>query len=112
MKSLVRMNKTSPLARIGSMALIVAGALLLAPNGCLQGREGDRCNPSLAPGEDECGGGLSCQQPADCPESYCCPVMGSSTNPFCQPGCAGGQASLCDAGGSADCPSPDDGGSE
>lgn len=87
-----------------ALAALVAAALLVwAPNGCLQGREGDRCNPALAPGEDECGAGLSCQQPQDCPENYCCPVTGTAMSPSCQPGCAGGQASVCDAGGDADC---------
>jgi hypothetical protein len=103
MVSLVRDDSRSRWARAGSLALLVAGALILAPNGCLQGREGDRCNPDLAMGENECGDGLSCQQPPDCPESYCCPLTGPSTSPFCQPGCAGGQASICDAGGDADC---------
>jgi hypothetical protein len=97
MKSLVRIHHQLLLA------FLAAGALIVAPNGCLQGREGDRCNPDLAAGEDECGAGLSCQQPRDCPESYCCPKDGTSTSPLCQPGCAGGQASICDAGGDADC---------
>jgi hypothetical protein len=89
--------------RLGSLAVLLASALFLAStHGCNQGREGDRCNPSLAMGEDECGSGLSCTQPTDCPENYCCP-SGPSMNPFCQPGCAGGQEAICAAGGTADC---------
>jgi len=106
MNSLARIHNPSRLLRFASLALIVGGVLLLGPNGCLQGREGDRCNPTLTnvngSNEDECGSGLACGQPVDCPESYCCPD-GGSTNPYCQPGCAGGQASICDAGGDADC---------
>jgi hypothetical protein len=107
-------SKQTLFARVGSAALVVAAALFVAPNGCLQGGEGDRCNPDLAPGEDECGMGLSCQQPQYCPEAYCCPKAGESTSPFCQPGCAGGQASICDAGGDADCngPNASDGGGD
>jgi hypothetical protein len=86
---------------IGVFAL-AAGSAIVA-TGCDTGNEGQRCNPSLS--HDECGGGLSCQQPTDCPENYCCPTSGTSTNPYCQPGCAGGQASICAAGGDADCPS-------
>ncbi len=103
-------SKSRSRARAVSVFLLVLGALLLGPNGCLQGAEGDRCNPDLAQGESDCGGGLSCQQPADCPESYCCPLTGPTTSAFCQPGCAGGQASICDAGGDADCDQLADGG--
>jgi hypothetical protein len=71
--------------------LIASAALAVA--GCDQGGEGDRCNPNLS--HDECGGGLSCQQPAECPEFYCCPTNGTSSNPFCQTGCAGGMAAIC-----------------
>ena len=109
MKSTVSLPSLSSLARLGSLALLVAGALLLGPNGCAEGHEGDRCNPDLATGETECGGGLTCQQPTDCPESYCCPADGTSANPLCQAGCAGGQASICDAGGDADCAQVDGG---
>jgi hypothetical protein len=63
--------------------------------GCEQGREGDRCNPSLS--HDECGSNLSCQQPENCPENYCCPISGASTNAFCQPGCNGGLEAICTA---------------
>ncbi len=86
-------------------ALFALVVLAVVTNACLEGREGDRCNPDLAPGGDECGVGLSCQMPVDCPETYCCPRAGLSESPFCQPGCAGGQASICDAGGDADCSS-------
>jgi hypothetical protein len=77
------------------LALVVA-SVALAFAACDQGHEGDRCNPNLS--HDECGGSpLSCQQPAECPEFYCCPTNGTGTNPFCQTGCAGGVASICAA---------------
>jgi hypothetical protein len=78
--------------------------------------EGDRCN--LYASHNECGSGLVCAgapppPPASpgsgysgiaipfCPENYCCSVDGNgnlnSSNPFCQPGCAGGAASICAA---------------
>jgi hypothetical protein len=96
-------------AGAGSLALLGTVVLFATTaHGCDQGREGDRCNPALTNvdgvNEDECGSGLSCQQPVDCPENYCCPVDGgASANPFCQNGCSGGQASICEAGGDADC---------
>jgi hypothetical protein len=100
----------SPLiSRIGTVVIGLVSAVALA-TGCNQGAEGDRCNPDLS--HDECGGGLQCTQPKDCPENYCCPANGTSSNPYCQPGCAGGQASICAAGGDADCPTEGgDGGS-
>jgi hypothetical protein len=85
------------------LAILALAALL--GGACTVGQEGERCNPDLS--HDECGHGLSCQQPKDCPESYCCPASGNSDDPNCQPGCNGGQASICAAGGDADC---DDGG--
>ncbi len=64
---------------------VVSLALALAAiaNGCVGGSEGDRCNPALS--HDECGGTrLTCQQPATCVESFCCPNPASaSTNPYC-----------------------------
>jgi hypothetical protein len=89
-------------SRIGIVLVVLAGALALGGGGgCTVGQEGERCNPDLS--HDECGSGLSCQQPKDCPENYCCPTSGTSNNPYCQPGCNGGQASICAAGGDADC---------
>ncbi len=82
----------SVLARLGAAAVT---SLVLLASACDGGGEGDRCNPNLS--HDECGTGLSCQQPAYCPESYCCPTSGSSSNPFCQPGCNGGAAAICKA---------------
>jgi hypothetical protein len=72
--------------------LAVFGILGALAVGCLPpdaggGGEGDRCNPYLS--HDECGSGLSCTQPTDCPENYCCPAT-NPTSPFCQKGCAGG----------------------
>jgi hypothetical protein len=61
-------------------ALIAAG--VVAAVGCEGGAEGDRCNPALS--HNDCNGGLTCQQPATCAESYCCPTPASaSSNPFC-----------------------------
>ncbi|HEY0869393.1 MAG TPA: hypothetical protein VGD55_03260 [Acidothermaceae bacterium] len=97
--------KTSTLAKhLASLAATFAVVLLA----CNQGSEGDRCNPDLS--HDECGSGLSCTTPVDCPESYCCASDGKSTNPYCQRGCNGGQASICASGGSADCWQLEDGG--
>lgn len=110
MKSPVLTRRSSLALRAGALFVIVASALVAAVNGCNQGAEGDRCNPDLAAGESDCNGGLTCKIPVDCPESYCCPTEGPSASPFCQPGCAGGQASICDAGGDADCASLGDGG--
>ena len=73
-------------------AFVVIAFVLLA---CEQGREGDRCNPNLS--HDECNDGLSCQQPPDCPENYCCPTSADGTSPFCQPGCNGGDIAICNA---------------
>src|SRR3984885_13383507 len=101
------MNTTYSRIRIVLVAL--AGALVLAGGGgCNVGNEGERCNPDLS--HNECNAGLSCQQPRDCPESYCCPTSGTSSNAFCQTGCNGGQASICAAGGDADCPTEGGGG--
>ena len=96
-------------SRIGIiLALLVGGIALGGNGGCDVGNEGERCNPSLS--HDECGAGLSCQEPVDCPESYCCPTSGQSSNPNCQPGCNGGLASMCDAGSTdPDCGSPSTG---
>ncbi len=88
--------------RTGALLCALAVGMAAIATGCDTGHEGERCNPSLS--HDECGSGLSCQQPTDCPESYCCPTDGTSSNPYCQPGCAGGQESICAAGGDADCP--------
>jgi len=97
-------------SRVGIVLLAIAGVVALGGTGCTIGQEGERCNPSL--GHDECGSGLACTIPTDCPEAYCCPTSGQSSNPFCQAGCSGGQASACAAGGDADCPTEggDDGG--
>ncbi|HEY5239918.1 MAG TPA: hypothetical protein VIJ22_00570 [Polyangiaceae bacterium] len=105
------MNTTH--SRIGIALVTLTGALALGGgDGCNVGNEGERCNPHLS--HDECGAGLSCQQPSDCPENYCCPMSSTSRNAYCQPGCNGGRASICAAGGDADCPSEggDDAGDE
>jgi hypothetical protein len=90
-------------ARIGAALVALVATTGIAVTACSQGSEGDRCNPDLAAGESECGGGLTCLQPALCPEAYCCPTTAdggaaSSSNPNCQTGCNGGAASICNSG--------------
>jgi len=64
--------------------MMVAVTFFFLGVACNEGREGDRCNPDLFPGEDECGSGLSCQTPSTCVESYCCPPdPASSKNGYC-----------------------------
>jgi hypothetical protein len=92
---------------VGIALLSIGGVVAFGAGGCNVGNEGERCNPDLS--HDECGAGLSCTQPQYCPENYCCPTSGTSNNPYCQTGCNGGQASICAAGGDADC-DPDAGG--
>ena len=88
--------KESPRARGGSMivvaVLLVAAGMVALGNGCDGGREGERCNPFLS--HNECGDGLSCQQPGTCAENYCCPTPAtSSANPSCNgTGCPAGDA--------------------
>lgn len=96
-------------SRIGTSLVVLVSAALLV-TGCNQGAEGDRCNPDLS--HDECNSGLRCTQPVNCPENYCCPISGQSDDPYCQPGCNGGQASICAAGGDADCEGGVDGGGD
>jgi hypothetical protein len=96
-------NWTGRISRIGWALALAFGLFAVTGTGCNESQEGDRCNPDLS--HDECNAGLSCQQPVDCPENYCCPISGTSSNPNCQPGCNGGQASICAAGGDADCDS-------
>jgi hypothetical protein len=85
-----------------------AAVLALAVAACQQSAEGDRCNPDLAAGEKDCNSGLTCTSAGPlCPENYCCPVaadggLGASSNPYCQPGCNGGAASICNAGQDGD----------
>src|SRR5580704_12059354 len=81
--------------RVGVGVALLVTALFASGPGCSESQEGDRCNPSLS--HQECNAGLSCQQPVDCPENYCCPINGTSNNPNCQPGCNGGLASICAA---------------
>jgi len=101
------MRTLHPSIRSALAALFATAAILAF--GCNQGREGDRCNPSLnTNGHDECGGGLTCFSPPFCPEAYCCPQssdgsLGKSSNPNCQPGCNGGAASACTAGDTDAC---------
>src|ERR1700722_302824 len=104
----MNISKMSKRVMIG-LAVVLLGAIGVA---CEQGAEGDRCNPDLS--HDECDNGLTCQQPVNCPENYCCPTSGKSSDPFCQPGCNGGLAAICAADPTAaECvdsgPAPDGG---
>jgi hypothetical protein len=78
-----------------SIFIVALLGLVAAIAGCDVGNEGERCNPLLT--HDECSAGLACTQPVDCPEAYCCPTSGTSSNPYCQPGCNGGLAAICTA---------------
>jgi hypothetical protein len=111
MKPLVLTNRKPLYARLVALSVIVvSGLLTMTTNGCNQGAEGDRCNPGLVStspmyNEDECGSGLSCQQPPFCPENYCCPKDANTpvTSDFCKPGCSGGAVAGCAAGNAAAC---------
>ena len=94
---------TTLYSRIGTafVALLGVGALVMAA--CSQASEGDRCNPNLNAGNPECNSGLTCLQPALCPEAYCCPTLADgglapSASAWCQTGCNGGAASICNSG--------------
>ena len=83
-----------PIVRHFLFPLVIG--LAAAALGCQQGAEGDYCNPDLS--HNECNSGLSCQQPALCPESYCCPdPVTPESNAFCQTGCNGGAYAICNA---------------
>jgi hypothetical protein len=99
MKTTALTNKMSVFTRFGCK-LGVALWLAAFGLGCSEGAEGDRCNPDLS--HNECNSGLTCTQPALCPESYCCPINGDSTDPYCQEGCNGGAAAICNADPEAD----------
>jgi hypothetical protein len=75
----------SPSLRIKISTLAILAVTAIVGFGCGTPGEGDRCNPSLS--HDECSGDLVCTQPPNCPENYCCPANGTSSNPNCQPGC-------------------------
>jgi hypothetical protein len=75
----------------------------LAAAGCDEGHDGDRC--VLALSHNDCASSdLTCTQPTDCPETYCCAA--GSTNPYCQAGCNGGALSILFASCSTANPSP------
>jgi hypothetical protein len=76
--------------------LLALVSLALFAVGCHEAAEGDRCNPSLIPSQDECNAGLTCQVPgtSKCVEAFCCPTpASSSTNGNCN-----GTACTIDAG--------------
>ena len=84
----------SVLTRTLACVALLSAALVSGAGGCAGGGEGDRCNPDLS--HNDCNNGLTCQQPPQCPENYCCPSTGTSSNPKCQPGCTpGGVQALC-----------------
>ncbi|HVW26350.1 MAG TPA: hypothetical protein VHC69_13365 [Polyangiaceae bacterium] len=93
----------SNVSRIGLSIVLTSILGSLLQTACHQGDEGDRCNPFLSAGHDECGSGLQCGGygtmfiPINCPENYCCPKDGKSDNPNCQPGCNGGDVTMCAA---------------
>jgi len=92
---------------IERLLLALAAVLALAAAGCDEGHEGDRCVAALT--HNDCASSdLVCTQPANCPETYCCPVSGMSSNPYCQPGCGGGGLSIAFAmvGGSCSSSTP------
>jgi hypothetical protein len=94
-------------SRNAAALIFVAAGLLALGDGCDGGREGDRCNPLLS--HDECGNGLSCQQPSTCAENYCCPSPASaSSNPYCNgaacPPADGGSDAAADGGDEAAAP--------
>lgn len=83
--------------------LLFALLIGLAPLalGCEQGAEGDRCVMALS--HNDCSSGLVCTAPSLCPETYCCPAMVTSTSsPYCQTGCNGGAAAICEAPASSE----------
>ncbi|MGA3124486.1 MAG: hypothetical protein ABSF69_27320 [Polyangiaceae bacterium] len=92
-------------ARIERLLLAVAAALALAAAGCNEGHEGDRCVAALS--HNDCANSdLVCGPVPDCPETYCCPASGMSSNAFCQPGCAGGALGIIFASCTTATPSP------
>jgi hypothetical protein len=100
---------SSSAIHISLLVVSLAVTAAIAAAGCTAeewggGGEGDRCNPDLS--HDECGSGLACTQPALCPENYCCPTSGQSSNGYCQTGCNGGALSICMATTAAGNPDP------
>jgi hypothetical protein len=112
MKTSMFEKGTLMLARARTLVGALFAVVFFAGAGCFTGgfgntnvSEGDRCNPLDS--HNECASGLVCTGQASlsspavpfCPENYCCSVDGNgninSTNPNCQPGCAGGAASIC-----------------
>jgi hypothetical protein len=114
MKTSTFENKLPKLGRVGACLVALAAALVLGAGACNEAGQGDRCNPLRS--SNECGSGLVCagnpigQSSAHpipfCPENYCCPAnadgtvdYASASSPYCQPGCNGGAAAICAAGG-------------
>ncbi len=96
MKTTALVSKMSILTRLLCELSVLGVAFTLAAVtlGCNEGQEGDRCNPDLS--HNECSSGLTCTAATNiCPENYCCPTSGVSSNPNCQPGCNGGAAAIC-----------------
>jgi len=90
-------------AAFGRLWMVLAAVLGIGASGCDEGHDGDRC--VLALSHNDCASSdLTCMQPTDCPETYCCSA--GSTNPYCQPGCNGGALSILFASCSTASPSP------
>ncbi len=73
--------------------LASAAALSLAPPGCSDYAEGDRCDANN--GDDDCAAGLKCTKVAQTNgnnSDLCCPADGVATVPACVPGTGGGGA--------------------
>jgi hypothetical protein len=90
--------------KVGFGRLLVALASVpgLGAAGCDEGHDGDRC--VLALSHNDCASSdLTCMQPTDCPETYCCSA--NSMNPYCQAGCNGGALSILFASCSTTTPS-------
>jgi hypothetical protein len=87
----------------GRLLVAMLALFALAAAGCDEGHEGDRC--VLALSHNDCASSdLTCMQPTDCPETYCCSA--NSTNAFCQAGCNGGALSILFASCNTSSPSP------
>src|SRR5271166_5113271 len=99
---------TRDIGRSGAERLLVALATVvgIAAAGCDEGHEGDRCVAALS--HNDCASSdLTCTQPPNCPETYCCSA--NSTHPNCLPGCSGGGLSIAFAmvGGTCSSSTPD-----
>ncbi|HLK91023.1 MAG TPA: hypothetical protein VKZ18_14080 [Polyangia bacterium] len=72
--------------------LVATGLAALLLGGCGRGPEGAVCEQAAdGGGQNECASGLTCQAPAGCSVSYCCPTPASrSSNANCNGSACGG----------------------